>query len=1379
MIELTVNDNYYKQHPEKVLGEAYQTTGRFSDNVTKYRGDLSSLEKIQVINYLVADMLSPHLSSEHQDTTPATIHAGKAQNIKKALQQSSKERSSREQAQNEDVDLITFDEIDQLYNAHLSREQKEVYSWYQRTVLGRPMEGGWEKYHNASAPSAKVVPMDWVKNGLVYWFRDGFLPAFIYLSGNMAERRSQLGQDEDKIRRMPGGEAILKAQEKALEETWQKVIKIRQRLDAENFEDRLIIKPVSSFAKEYKIKALKGDVKLQAQKRRNGQIDFLEAQRSGWKRDLEVAVNLQEAFVLWMSENVRTLDIRRGLTWKDIAELYLMNKKRGKDDNPVDFRRKKSAAQQEGIRLFSDFLARAILDEDREQLESLWNERYNSDVPVDFNQVPIGFSMARFYNGMEMDIRPEKREAIAFAQIRGAGCLAYGVGLGKTWCAIFIIAQFLENGWCKRPCLVLPNQVYKQFMSECKGILPHLSQNDLFNLSTKYLENIPEEGLLPESSVSFFTYEGFKRIGLDTGDEGAFFSELMNILDQDKGASASKKEYERQKNKIEGIIGKSQQGSRADINNLGLDMIAIDEAHSAKKVFTTVKGAEEENLGKSKTIKRYDITSGQPSGMGLKTFMVSQYIQKKNRTGNVLLLTATPFTNSPMEIFSMTSLMGLEYLRSIGLLNLNDFFDQFVSTTNELVFGIGLKPEFKDVFTGFNNLSGLQGIIRRFFLYKQSTKNLKRPNKVVLPFRQKLVDGIKLELGENETIETVLPFTPFQRDRMEDILSYAQDGVDITQICENAAPDDEEAGGGGARLLRAAGMARKLAFSPYMLKCDAETQAPKSVQDFIESSSKLQFIMACIQSVKDWHEAAGSPMSGQIIYSNMGVDYFPMLRRHLMEKLGFQPHEVGIIVSESRMKKMGFKDKRTVQNAFLGRRYNPQTRDYEDIPHEYRCKVLIGSSTIREGINLQRFASALYILELPWNPTDVNQLEGRLWRQGNIFRNVRIVNPLMEDSMDIFMFQKLEEKTARINAIWDFDGNTSTLDTREFDPAELKYVLIKDPYRVAELEAKEREVEIDDELVTINSQITTLEDFSSTRYTVFNKLPDIIKALSFYRDLTVEEMDDPATLKRYVDYMLRAKKLKDGREIEALLEENRRMSRYHGGPYSDAWIGYSAINPPYWYSDWKKSLATYNNTVNDVLKKRGLDDSEEAVESAVNQLKEQKEKLDEQLKALMDKTRLAERAAEIQAEKDRKGIAPASVPQRAKEFARLNALLSDLRVDEPQESIQGEAPDAPYRKGETVGYDEGKARVEKAMKMNNGKIVYLVRQKTFTELVLEDELSPTNAAQRKRLSSPTVESKKEKEVPVAKPNTAVMAKIRLAKAKKAKKLKLLQLAEAA
>jgi hypothetical protein len=90
---------------------------------------------------------------------------------------------------------------------------------------------------------------------------------------------------------------------------------------------------------------------------------------------------------------------------------------------------------------------------------------------------------------------------------------------------------------------------------------------------------------------------------------------------------------------------------------------------------------------------------------------------------------------------------------------------------------------------------------------------------------------------------------------------------------------------------------------------------------------------------------------------------------------------------------------------------------------------------------------------------------------------------------------------------------------------------------------------------------------------------------------------------------------------------------------------------------------------------------------------------------------------------------------------------------------------APYRKGETVMYSDKKAKVEKVIQASNGKVYYQVRQGSYVELVLSDELSPSSQAQKDRLNT---ESKPKKSM--------ASAKIRLLKAKKAKKLKLLQLA---
>jgi len=175
-IQHIILDNWHQQFPEKILGEPYQTSGRFSDQVTKYRGDLSDLEKIaSAVDYVVADTLSPHISKLNDDVASSDIKAPQKAAIKRALKKSRKERSIRDQAKKKEFDLITFDEIDQLYNAHLSDAQKEVFVWFQRIVLGRPMEGGWKKYINSAAMTKTIVPMTWVRDGLVYWFGDGFL----------------------------------------------------------------------------------------------------------------------------------------------------------------------------------------------------------------------------------------------------------------------------------------------------------------------------------------------------------------------------------------------------------------------------------------------------------------------------------------------------------------------------------------------------------------------------------------------------------------------------------------------------------------------------------------------------------------------------------------------------------------------------------------------------------------------------------------------------------------------------------------------------------------------------------------------------------------------------------------------------------------------------------------------------------------------------------------------------------------------------------------------------------------------------------------------------------------------------------------------------
>ena len=108
-----------------------------------------------------------------------------------------------------------------------------------------------------------------------------------------------------------------------------------------------------------------------------------------------------------------------------------------------------------------------------------------------------------------------------------------------------------------------------------------------------------------------------------------------------------------------------------------------------------------------------------------------------------------------------------------------------------------------------------------------------------------------------------------------------------------------------------------------------------------------------------------------------------LLKDYLIHEIGFKPHEVGEITA-----KMTTDKKRATQDAFLGRHYNEKLQDYEPLSDEKRIKVLLGSSSIKEGINLQTKSTVLYNCFFDWNPTDIIQLEGRIWRQKNELRYI-------------------------------------------------------------------------------------------------------------------------------------------------------------------------------------------------------------------------------------------------------------------------------------------------------------------------------------------------------------------------------------------------------
>ena len=216
--------------------------------------------------------------------------------------------------------------------------------------------------------------------------------------------------------------------------------------------------------------------------------------------------------------------------------------------------------------------------------------------------------------------------------------------------------------------------------------------------------------------------------------------------------------------------------------------------------------------------------------------------------------------------------------------------------------------------------------------------------------------------------------------------------------------------------------ARLIAISPY-LSPYYDGEEP-SLDEFIVDSPKLKQTMDLIrQNKKD------IPDSGQIIYSELAVSEFPKLKEYLVREVGYKPEEVGVIT---------------------GATSKPNRLKIQDDFNYGKIKVIIGSEAIQEGMNLQENTTDIYMLSLPYNFTSLRQVEGRAWRQGNKNENVRINFMLTNDSIDVFMLQKLQSKQARY--LEAMKKGADVLDISDISTQELKTAIITNPETRANIE---------------------------------------------------------------------------------------------------------------------------------------------------------------------------------------------------------------------------------------------------------------------------------------------------------------------------------------
>lgn len=798
-----------------------------------------------------------------------------------------------------------------------------------------------------------------------------------------------------------------------------------------------------------------------------------------------VQLNLQESFILWAkgqtyaeftdkrnyhwrggidfsTANISQEELPHSITWNDIVEYIdktpvkaekVFNSWR-KEESEIKAEKaqhkreadeKRMARSETADRLFDRYLHEGLSEELSKKVEAEYNRRFNSYIIPDYSKLPLFIDgMSRTKNGKKFKLYEQQIKGVSFLCNKGNGLLAYDVGVGKTAAGIVATVNQIQTGRSKRPVIVVPNAVYAKWYNDITELFPNIKVNDLYNLNKESTEKYrnaenPHKLDIEENSISLITYEGLKNITFnDHSCENELFNDFSKLLSTDFDGTSV--ENAKSADNIKSVIGFASQVKNTNFvffEDCGFDNITVDEAHNFKNLWTVPRP---KNKGESNEFS--GIPSGKPSARALKLFAMTQYTQRHNDDRNVFLLTATPFTNSPLEVYSMLSYVGRKRLINSGLYSLRDFCNQFAHTKLEL--GVNSKGEIdqKQVMKDWKELPALQKILTEF-IDKVDGEELKE---IIRPKKFTHVQEIEM--------------SPLQKQMMQrdtELMNDTSENTAAVIVSMNA--------------MRVGLVAPALA-DPARYP---ELKIPP-MEQLVETSPKLKFVC---DSVIDMYK--NHPEKGQFIYMPLGQAAHGIVKDYLIAH-GI-PKETVEIINGSINNTTEKKDK--------------LTQKFND-PKE-KCKILIGGKNTAEGIDLNGNSFVMYNCSLGWNPSETIQAEGRIWRQGNQQGHVHCVYPVMNDSIDSLLYQKHDEKRSRINELWTYkDGDT--LNVEDINPEDLKFELIKDPQKRAKL-ILENGIDTEDfkftgtkviqnELNKVNSRMKSFEEVYEKRIQLKRNLED-------------------------------------------------------------------------------------------------------------------------------------------------------------------------------------------------------------------------------------------------------------------------------------------------
>jgi Helicase conserved C-terminal domain/Type III restriction enzyme, res subunit len=653
------------------------------------------------------------------------------------------------------------------------------------------------------------------------------------------------------------------------------------------------------------------------------------------------------------------------------------------------------AAKEKLTKIKGAFQAWIWSDPDRtDRLARIYNDTFNNIAPRHFDgdhlQLPGASGAFSLYG--------HQKRGIWRIISAGSTYLAHAVGAGKTLSMAAAIMEQRRLGLISKAMLVVPGHCLAQAAREFLALYPnaHILVADETNFVREKRHRFLSRAATATWDAIIITHSAFRFISVPSAfeaqmvqDELELYEELLVKVESDDRLSRKRVERmkEGHKERLEALA--TRKDDLLTVSELGIDQIIVDEAQEFRKLSFATNMSTLRGVDPNGSQRAWDL------------YVKSRFVETKNPGRALVLASGTPITNTLGEMFSVQRLMNPGALSERGLHE----FDAWASTFGDTSTELELQPsgKYKPVtrFSQFVNVPELIAMFRSFA-------------DVVLPADLKTYVKVPEISGGKRQIVTAEPTPAFKA--YQKLLDARIKAIEMRE--GPAKPGDDI-------LLSVITDGRHASIDLRLVDQGMANEAANKLNALVANAHRIWQETGQTQFSRKDGKPFERPGAGQLIFSDLGTINVEATRgfsayRWIRDELVRR----GVPASEI---------------AFMQdyKKSDAKQRLFTDF-NAGRIRILIGSSeTMGTGVNVQARLKALHHLDVPWLPSQIEQREGRIIRQGNQHDEVDVFAYATLGSLDATMWQNNERKARFIAAALSGDTSVRRLEDMEEGQANL------------------------------------------------------------------------------------------------------------------------------------------------------------------------------------------------------------------------------------------------------------------------------------------------------------------------------------------------------